>query len=226
MPDYIMAKIYDFLLFPLVYPIRRIILSIVAKYRYKRLLDVCCGTGNQLKYLCEGGYKNVGIGIDVSEPMLKIANKGQLAGHCLKGDAENLSFNDDNFDMTMISFALHEKKYETAVAVLKEMIRVTRKNGHIILVDFSIGPCVPRFARGIITGLEFMAGKEHFSCFKQYCKLNGLDSVVRDFSLDEVERHSAFFSAFTVRVFRKKDAPLTMHIPVHVQASAEAGAGA
>ena len=205
MPDFIMAKIYDFVLFPLVYPVRRIILSIVFKYHYKKLLDVCCGTGNQLKYLAAGGYSDVGVGVDISGPMLKIANRGAIAGKCLLGNAECLSFEDNHFDMTMISFALHEKEPKTAVSVVQEMIRVTKKNGHIILVDFSLGPSVPMPARAVVVFLERLAGREHFRNFRAYCNSDGLDSFIGEEFLDDVERYTAFFGAFTIRVLRKRE---------------------
>ena len=203
MPDYIMAKVYDFLLFPLVYPVRRAILRIVKKNRYKKLLDVCCGTGNQLKYLHTAGYSETIIGMDISRPMLNVARKGLFSGNCFLGDAEQMPFCGADFDMTMISFALHEKKRPSAVAIFKEMIRVTKEKGHIILVDFSLGPSVPFVVRQLIRFLEFMAGKDHFGCFKQYCNTGGLDALCGDVPLTEIERQTIFFKAFTLRVFEK-----------------------
>ena len=203
MPDYIMAKIYDFILFPLVYPVRLAILNLVERHHYKKLLDVCCGTGNQLKFLHSRGFDDLSIGMDISGPMLKVAKKGRISGACLQGDATTMPFHDNHFDMTMISFALHEKQKVCAAEICEEMIRVTKKNGHLILVDFSLGPAVPLFVRQLITCLELAAGKEHFGCFRKYCHAGGLDSLTAAFNLTEIERQSIFFNAFTLRVLEK-----------------------
>ena len=60
--EYKSAKYYDKFLHLFVWRIRKKILEIVIRNKYKTILDVCCGTGNQLKLLKKHGI--VGIGVD------------------------------------------------------------------------------------------------------------------------------------------------------------------
>ena len=192
------ADIYDFLLYPFINPIRKKILYLAEKYKYKSILDVCCGTGNQLKLLKSKGF-NVS-GIDLSDNMLKVAEKGVNAVKCFKEDAEAMSFKSKSFDMVMTTFALHEKTAESALKVLREMIRITKENGHIILVDFNINDSVPYIARKGCTLIESLAGGEHYENYKNYCLNGGLDYLLNNLKLIEVERIEADLKAVAIRV--------------------------
>ena len=134
--EYKSAKYYDKFLHLFVRRIRKRVLQIVKKNRYEKILDVCCGTGNQLKILKKHGID--GTGIDLSKAMLEIAESGKIKANCFEQDAENINFSNESFDMTMTTFALHEKSNSSAKLILNEMIRLTSKNGHLIIVDFSI----------------------------------------------------------------------------------------
>ncbi|RKY89277.1 hypothetical protein DRQ09_01640, partial [candidate division KSB1 bacterium] len=101
-----------------------------------RILDVCTGTGSQAIAFGKKGY-NV-VGLDLTEEMLKKAmrkNKYNNIVFCL-GDAVNIPFRDGCFDGTIISFGLHEMPSSIRKKVLKEIIRVTRNCGKIIIVDY------------------------------------------------------------------------------------------
>jgi ubiquinone/menaquinone biosynthesis C-methylase UbiE len=195
------AHIYDFLLFPFIHPVRKKLLYIVDKHQYTKILDVCCGTGNQLKYLKSKGYD--AIGIDLSDKMMSVAARGSNPVKCLKQNAEDLSFDSDYFDMTTTTFALHEKTTESALAVLSEMLRVTRKGGHIILIDFNIDEDVPSFARKACTFIESLAGGEHYENYKNYCNSGGIDSLIDQIDVKELERLETDFNAVTIRILEK-----------------------
>lgn len=86
-------------------------------------------------------------GIDISEKMLalgrdKIAQRG-LAGkiELLKGDSEHIMFPDRSFDVVMSAFGV--RNFEDTSAGLKEMNRVLRTGGMIMVLEFSRPPKFP-----------------------------------------------------------------------------------
>lgn len=104
------------------------------------ILDVATGTGKQAFAYAKCGY-NV-IGIDLSEGMLKVANRKNRYKNAkfLVGDATNLPFKDNSFDMVSVSFALHTMPPTIRQKVLTEMARVTRLAGTVVIVDFAFPP--------------------------------------------------------------------------------------
>lgn len=102
------------------------------------ILDVATGTGEQALAFAKKGYEVVGI--DISGAMLKVANKKNKYGHVRfeAADATNLPFEDSSFDVTCVSFALHDMPLTVRASALKEMVRVTRPTGLIVIVDYAL----------------------------------------------------------------------------------------
>ncbi|OGN96140.1 MAG: hypothetical protein A2Y89_03780 [Chloroflexi bacterium RBG_13_51_18] len=102
------------------------------------ILDVATGTGKQAFAFAKSGYKVTGI--DLSEDMLKIARKNNKYNN-LKleiGDATKLSFEDNRFDVSCVSFALHDMPSDIRQKVVEEMMRVTKPEGTIMVVDYAL----------------------------------------------------------------------------------------
>lgn len=103
-----------------------------------RVLDVATGTGKQAFAFAKKGYDV--IGIDLTEAMLEVArkkNKYQNARFEV-ADATDLPFEDDTFDVASISLALHDMPRAIRQKVLKEMVRVTRPTGMLVIVDYDL----------------------------------------------------------------------------------------
>jgi len=62
------------------------------KYQEKVILDLCCGTGNQLKLLSKNGFKNLYC-LDISDSMLKIARRNAPFIKIYNENATKTSFN-------------------------------------------------------------------------------------------------------------------------------------
>ena len=163
---------------------------------------MCCGTGNQLKLLKKHGVD--GIGIDLSTTMLNIAKTGKLKVDCQEQDAENIRFNDESFDMTTITFALHEKSNSSAKIILNEMIRLTNKNGHLIIVDFSIDERTSFFSRKGINFIESRTGNDHYKHYKEYVAYSGLNHLLEELPLKEIENHYFAFNGVVLKVLQKQ----------------------
>jgi phosphatidylethanolamine/phosphatidyl-N-methylethanolamine N-methyltransferase len=101
-----------------------------------RILDVGIGTGISLH---DFSHNNRVIGVDISEPMLRKAQKRVAEANLanVEGlavmDAEKLGFPDNAFDVLVAQYVI------TAVpnpdATLDEFVRVTKPGGEIILVN-------------------------------------------------------------------------------------------
>jgi ubiquinone/menaquinone biosynthesis C-methylase UbiE len=105
----------------------------------KKIIDFACGPGPQTYELAKAGH--FVIGIDLSPDMLAHAKRPkQHAKHdphlqYIQQDATATNFKDSEFDISTISFALHDMPETLAIQVLKEMKRVTKKGGQIIVVE-------------------------------------------------------------------------------------------
>jgi len=103
----------------------------------KKIIDVATGTGALAYELAIFGHDV--IGIDLSPEMLAQARKKLSQNLKLKfqqADGTKLPFKDGTFDAASISWGIHDMPYEIGIKVLKEMKRVIKKNGMILIVDY------------------------------------------------------------------------------------------
>ncbi|ENN96553.1 type 11 methyltransferase [Methanocaldococcus villosus KIN24-T80] len=100
-----------------------------------RILDVGTGTGFLAILLAELGYEVVGI--DLSERMLEKAknkaNKKGLDIEFMIADAENLPFNDEEFDAVINRHLLWT--LPNPHRAINEWSRVVRKGGKVVVID-------------------------------------------------------------------------------------------
>src|SRR5262245_9705442 len=99
-----------------------------------RILEVAVGTGKNLPYYSRDCRV---IALDVSKKMLSVARgraaKLSLDASFLVADAEALPFSDQSFD-TIVS-SLSTCTFPDPVAALKEMARVCRPEGKVLLIE-------------------------------------------------------------------------------------------
>lgn len=76
------------------------------------------------------------VGVDISEELLEIAstNNNKLNAHFFKMDCTDLEFDNDTFDTVVDTFGL-QSCYDPE-SQLKEMIRVCKPGGKILLLEF------------------------------------------------------------------------------------------
>lgn len=109
------------------------ILNRIITLNPRKVLDLGCGNGNVLKLLNENMDAKL-YGLDLSDKMILQAKKklGNNA-HLSVGDAENLPYNDNEFDAVICNASFHH--YTKPHAVLKEIKRILRKGGILVLGD-------------------------------------------------------------------------------------------
>ncbi|MBL8756403.1 MAG: ubiquinone/menaquinone biosynthesis methyltransferase [Planctomycetes bacterium] len=120
---------------------RRRTVRTVAVQPNERGLDVCSGTGDLAFALQREGAQVVGA--DFCPPMLvrAVRKAGSAPGpRFLAGDTLALPFRDATFDFVTVAFGI--RNVSDPVAGLREMARVTRPGGRVVVLEFS-KPRVP-----------------------------------------------------------------------------------
>ncbi|GAB4158268.1 MAG: bifunctional demethylmenaquinone methyltransferase/2-methoxy-6-polyprenyl-1,4-benzoquinol methylase UbiE [Planctomycetota bacterium] len=97
------------------------------------LLDVGTGTGKIPEYLAQHRPDLKITGIDISREMLAIASRKNQKANFLYADATMLPFEDESFDCVVSAFVF--RNLQDRPAALKEMFRVLRPGGDVILLD-------------------------------------------------------------------------------------------
>jgi ubiquinone/menaquinone biosynthesis C-methylase UbiE len=167
---------YSKLIDPLLKDVRVFTLEFAEIKKGDRVLDICCGTGDQAFYYVKKGA--IVTGIDLSPKMIEVAlNRKQKQGvsdiYFKVADAATLPFEDNIFDIASISLALHEIESSKRDAVISEMKRVVKKDGRLIFIDFKV-PFVSNTASYLIKAAEYLAGKNNRASLKSYIEEGGL----------------------------------------------------
>lgn len=102
-----------------------------------RILDICTGTGDMAVLIAEKLSSCHITGIDFSQNMLNIASEKSKKFkniEFIQGDALDLPFEDNSFDVTLISYGL--RNLADTTKGLLEMKRVTKEGGYVVNLDF------------------------------------------------------------------------------------------
>lgn len=175
--------IYDFAGF-FISPIRRIAARKMGKDK-KYILDIATGTGANALELAKLGHQVVGIDLDYR--MLLKAHKKLSTGmniNFLHADGTKLNFHDHEFDAATISFAMHDVPQEIGIKILKEAMRVVKKDGIIFIVDYY----EPLRTFGAVL-LYLVARLYESPNYKQFVK-NGLKPVFEYLGLHIIKKTS------------------------------------
>ena len=106
----------------------------------KFILDIATGTADLAIEASNIPSVNI-TGLDLSEKMLEIGKEKikkrnlQKTIQLQKGDAENLPFKDNSFDVVMVAFGV--RNFENLNKGLSEMNRVLKPNGKLMILEFS-----------------------------------------------------------------------------------------
>lgn len=109
--------------------LREAIAAHIKNISYNKVLDVGCGTG-----LFTDCFKGDYTGIDINEEYIKKA-RTEKRGSFNMGDATALQFEDETFDLVFTLGVLHHLDAGSRGKMLKEMLRVCKTGGHILIVD-------------------------------------------------------------------------------------------
>ena len=109
------------------------VLEMVAPKPGERILDLAAGTGTSSEPFARAGAHVVPC--DFSQGMLEVGKKARPGLDFTAGDGMRLPFADASFDAVTISFGL--RNFVDPVKGLREMRRVTKPGGRLVVCEFS-----------------------------------------------------------------------------------------
>lgn len=119
---------------------RRKAIGLLRESQPKMILDVATGTGDFAIEALRLNPDRV-VGVDIAEGMLDVG-RHKLRERKLDdrielkfGDSENLPFEDNIFDAVIVAFGV--RNFENLVAGLREMHRVVKPGGQVVILEFS-----------------------------------------------------------------------------------------
>ena len=114
---------------------------LLKKTKPEKVLDIATGTGDLALEIYKRLKPDKITGVDISEGMLKVAREkiqrkklSQVIDFRV-GDSENLKFDDNYFDAVTVAFGV--RNFANLKAGLKEMYRVLKPGGKIVILEFS-----------------------------------------------------------------------------------------
>lgn len=130
---------------PLIKVEEKITSDLMGNVKGQRVLDLGCGTGRYCALLAEQGASVVGIDpspVMIEEARKKVNERCQFELH--QGTLGDIQFPDEHFDL--IVSALTFSHIPELEPVFKEMVRILKKGGRIVISDFH--PYWPVFGHG------------------------------------------------------------------------------
>ena len=112
---------------------RKAATKVIAPASGMKILDLAAGTGASSRPLADAGAEL--FPLDFSAGMLEAGRKRHPDLHFTLGDALNIPFEADTFDLTTISFGL--RNTNDVDKALREALRVTKPGGRLVIVEFS-----------------------------------------------------------------------------------------
>lgn len=166
-----------------------------------KALDLCCGTGDVTFALANAGAEVTGL--DFTQAMLDVAARRRMNDSIqakvtfLRGDALQLPFPDQTFDLITISYGLRNlADFERGLA---EMRRVLKPGGRLLVLDFGkpdnalwrwgyflyLRLCVPVLGR-LLAG-DWAAYAYILESLRHYPAQRGIDALLRRLGYQETQ---------------------------------------
>jgi len=131
-------------------------IALAAPQRLDRVLDLGTGTAGMLERLAQAAEPpEFAVGVDSSQEMLAHAPRLPLRWQLLCGEARDLPFEDDSFDLVTMAYLLHLIPSANRRELLSEAARVLTRRGRLVVVT----PASPRslLGRALFAPLEWRA---------------------------------------------------------------------
>lgn len=135
----------------------------------KEVLDVATGTGDLAIAVQRGTHAHV-IGLDLSQQMLNVGIEKvkqqdlESVIEMMKGDAENLPFENNKFDAISVAFGV--RNFENLEKGLSELRRVVKEDHNVYILEFSkvegfLGPLYMFYFKNILPQIGKLVSKDN-----------------------------------------------------------------
>jgi ubiquinone/menaquinone biosynthesis C-methylase UbiE len=178
-PYRFIAGVYDRVLEPVNAPLRSIAQGLVEPQAGWVVLDVGSGTGAALSEYADLGCQV--IGVDSSAAMIAVA-RDRLGPdvELHHNETGRLPVADDSVDLVHLSLILHSLPSEEGIELLREVSRVVKPDGRIVVIDFAAGAV--RFPNGwgnraLAVVAELAAGPQHARHSLAFHRAGGLSAL-------------------------------------------------
>ncbi len=218
---------------------KRRVIELARPQAGQRALDLCCGTGDLALGLAERGVQVVGL--DFSQPMLQVAARRSSAihtqdpnapratrhtpeafatPHWVRGDAQQLPFADNTFDIVTVGYGL--RNLASWTTGLAEMRRVAKPGGRLVVLDFGkpdnalwrglyfgylrlFVPCLGRLFCGNASAYAYI-----LESLRHYPAQQGVEARMRDLGLVGVRVFNLLGGAMSVNYGEKASGGSTL----------------
>lgn len=186
--------------------------------RPRRVLDVCCGTGD-LSFEVRRRWRAEVVGVDFAERMVGLARRKALRRSeppaFVQGDALRLPFRDGAFDGATVAFGI--RNVVRPERGLAEMARVLRPGGRLVICEFTLpanallrtgyllyfSRILPWVGR-LVARAEVDAYRYLPDSVRQWYSPDRLSDVLRGCGLEEVEVEPLTFGVAAIHSATKK----------------------
>lgn len=193
---------------------RKKVVKMIAEVHPNSILDIATGTGDlALQFAATIPAKQI-VGLDLSEGMLSVARK-KIEGNpisdkvsFIKGDSEQLPFEDNSFDAITVSFGI--RNFETLEKGLAEILRVLKPKGKFVILETSVPTTFPwkqgyfMYSKGIlpVIGRLFSKDKVAYKYLSESAAVfphgEHLNNILRKIGFIQVENKPQTFGVATI----------------------------
>jgi len=196
---------------------RKKLITMLGDVKGKRVLDICCGTGDLSRAIGEHGGKVTSL--DFSMNMLKTGIRNQAITEAIAADAAHLPFKTDTFDAVTISFGIRnipdlENFIQEVKRVLKPegnftILELTRPRHKIVRFVYNIylRIALPLIG-GIISG-QHRAYRYLSRTIATFINPPSIEGMLEKYGFVLVNNHALTFSIATIISAKKQQVPGT-----------------
>ncbi len=173
---------------------RNRVATLCAFAKGEQVLDVGCGTGWLTRIAADAvGPSGTAWGIDPAPDMIRLARQTAGCRHCGArfkfAAAEDLPFEDDSFDVVILSLVLHHLPPDARAAGLREVRRVLRDTGRLIVVDINAGS--HWFPRALLALIGLLPNVRSLA-------RDGVERTLREAGFSPIDRIGAWGAWFAI----------------------------
>jgi demethylmenaquinone methyltransferase/2-methoxy-6-polyprenyl-1,4-benzoquinol methylase len=185
---------------------RKRVVRIVHKTGAKHIMDMATGTGDLAIALAKKIEGSTIYGADFSSEMLAVAKqKIEMLGlseriSLTECNAENIPLEDETVDAATVAFGV--RNFEHQKEALTEMKRTIRKDGHLVVLEFSnpscafVRWCYRLYSHYILPAIGRLISKHATACtylpesIDKFASPEAFTALLKEVGFDRIERKS------------------------------------